>query len=174
VPDPSTRKALAEPVAPAASQPDESGHYEPNVQHSATSEETETDEGPGYAGLTEQQMLAMQALLTGQTLDEAAEESQTDLATLYQWLRGDYQFQAAMNRLAAERRQSIQHRLAQLSNRAAELVHHKIEHGHGRLAIKLLKGLGYLSGKPEVVHSEEVRELEEIEERGARLNACFA
>lgn len=98
--------------------------------------------------LTSAQVRALQALLHGQTVREAAEAAGVTRQTVHRWKREDTGFQKALNRLRLRTQERVQDRLMRAAEFAAETVASAAEGGDVQAATKLLKGMGMLDGTP--------------------------
>ena len=96
--------------------------------------------------LNPKQTRALQHLLAGATIQNAAQGAGVDRSTVHRWLREDWSFQAAYNRVRRELRHEVEARLSQLASVALETVADAVESGDVRAALAVLKGLGALSG----------------------------
>lgn len=102
---------------------------------------------PTLPTLAPQQMLAIEALLTGETITSTAESVGVDRTTVHRWLKEDFEFQATLNAHRREMWEGIQAGLWIAAAKAVEAVTEAIEAGDGRMALQVLKGVGALSGQ---------------------------
>ena len=108
------------------------------------------------------QLPALESLLAGCSVLEAAEAAGVSRETVHRWKREDWAFQAALNRGQRDIQEAIRGRLLAAAGTATTNVAGAIEDGDLRSSITLLKGLGSLSGQlppigsddPEVVREE--------------------
>ena len=110
------------------------------MQHNATQIED----------LTPAQHLALEALLAGRTVTDAAAAAQVDRTTLHRWLKDDMAFQAAFNRGKRELRDAAHVRLMQVAAKAVDCVEQAVESRDAKTALAVLRGLGLLDGNPEI------------------------
>lgn len=98
------------------------------------------------------QLTALEALLRGETVTDAADAAGVHRTTVHRWRREDPEFRAALNRERARMQDRVRMRLMKAADHAAETVHDAVaEDGDVQAAFKLLKGLGMLDGeRPEV------------------------
>lgn len=92
-------------------------------------------------GLERPQATALEAIILGKSMQEAADAAGVDRATLYRWRVGDPRFMRALAEWRQEIAGALYDRLAGLGAAAAEAVQAAIEAGDGRLAFRLLHGL---------------------------------
>jgi hypothetical protein len=109
--------------------------------------------------ITTVQESAIAALLTGNTITEAAAAANIDRTTIHRWMRTDFSFQAALNRARKELRDALSAKLLGLANAAAETVEKSIVAGDVKAALGVLRGLGLLSGEPEPIGSTDPKRL---------------
>ena len=94
------------------------------------------------------QLPALESLLAGCSVLEAAEAAGVSRETVHRWKREDWAFQAALNRAQRDIQEAIRGRLLAAAKTAATNVGSAIEDGDLQSSITLLKGLGSLSGHP--------------------------
>ncbi len=111
--------------------------------------------------LSPPQLTALAELLAGRTVTDAATAAGVDRVTLHRWLREDHSFRAAWNRARRELQNAMQTRLLTLAEKAADCVGKAIEHGDGKTALALLRGLGLLPGESPKIGSDDAAELAE-------------
>lgn len=119
------------------------------VQQNATEE----------SGLSPQQLQALESLLRGETVTEAASRAGVDRTTVHRWQREDYRFMAAVNSGRREIAEAIQARLLGVALSASETVASAIESGDVRTALTVLKGMGVLSGELPRIGPEDPEEI---------------
>jgi hypothetical protein len=118
----------------------------------------------GTDALSPQQLVAVEALLSGQTHTEAAEAAGVSRQTVHRWRNESPVFQAAFNRARNELAAAVEARLRKLALRALDAVETSVEQGNAASALAVLKGLGLLDGKqntPDILrrHEEDPEEL---------------
>ncbi len=98
--------------------------------------------------LSTPQIAALDALLAGSSAaDAAAAAAGVDRRTLYNWLRKNFIFQAALNRGRRELRRAVVQRLERLANNATECVDKAVREGNLKAALEIVKRLDLFSGK---------------------------
>ena len=115
------------------------------------------------------QELALVALLAGKNATEAAQAAGVDRTTLWRW-QSDFTFQAAHNRGRRELSAAMTARLSALAEKAAGTVEGAIDKGDAKTALAVIRGLGFLSGGPETIGSEDAAKLRRDHERKAMLD----
>jgi hypothetical protein len=99
------------------------------------------------SGLSPVQALALNSLLAGEPITQAAVKAGVDRSTVHRWLRTDWEFLAAYNEGRRELLEDGQRRLLMLTECAIAIVQVSLENGSLRAALACLKGLGLLGGK---------------------------
>ncbi len=110
--------------------------------------------------LTRQQELALGHMLAGKSISDAAKEVDADRTTLHRWLREDPHFQATYNQRRRELQEAHQTRLSAIVAKALQTVEQAVENGDVGTAMKLLTGLGLLSGEAPRIGPEDPRDVE--------------
>jgi hypothetical protein len=95
--------------------------------------------------LTPAQLLALEALLAGRTVTDAAVAASVARQTVHRWLADDVAFAAELNARRLELRDAAQGRLFTMAQRAAEAVEKAITAGDLRVSLTLLEKLGLLA-----------------------------
>lgn len=129
------------------------------------------DEEPRYE-LKPRQFTALQALLHGETVTDAAEAAGVDRSTVHRWKKEPV-FRAAFNRLRYATQKRIKDRLMHVAEHAAETALDAVQDGDAGTAIQVLKGTGMLDGTPPDVGIMQPQLIEMdnaiSEQRGKRL-----
>ncbi len=110
--------------------------------------------------LTRQQELALDHMLAGKSISDAAKEVDADRTTLHRWLREDPHFQATYNQRRRELQEAHQTRLSSIAAKALQTVEQAVENGDVGTSMKLLTGLGLLSGEAPRIGPEDPRDVE--------------
>lgn len=108
--------------------------------------------------LSPTQVTVLAALLAGNTITDAATAAGVERVTVHRWMREDFCFQAALNRTRRELRRETYGRLAQLADKAVGCIKQAIEAGDAKVALEIVKGMGFLAPSP--IGSECAGELE--------------
>ncbi len=95
--------------------------------------------------MTPAQALALEALLAGRTVTDAAAAAGVARQTVHRWLADDLGFGATFNARRHELRDAAQARLLGMAGRAADAVEKAITAGNLRASLALLKALGLLA-----------------------------
>lgn len=113
--------------------------------------------------LSVSQVDALEALLTGATVVEAAEQAGVTPRTVHRWRKRDADFQAAEDGLRRGMRERTYDRLLAAADRAADVVFESVRSGDTQAAFRLLRGLGMLNGQARELGSAEpdVRRLDQ-------------
>ena len=117
--------------------------------------------------LKPRQQAVLERLLAGETVTAAARAAKVDRSTVHRWLKEDYTFGAAYNQGRRELQEAAHCRLLSMAERAIQTVVEAIEGGDVRTAVKVLEGLGFLSGEPPALGPEDVEGVE-LEAKKAR------
>lgn len=126
-------------------------------------------------GLSQKQELAIEFLIAGASITQAAEEVGIARSTIHRWLKDDFDFQARLNGLRRRLRNTIETRLVSLLDRAVDTVASSIDDGDARTALAILKGTGMLPGELPVLKSDDATILRqqsdvEAQEESAELS----
>lgn len=89
--------------------------------------------------LSATQIAVLDALLSGKTATDAAAAAGIGRRTLYDWLRKDFRFQAALNRGRRDLQQAVACRVEQLAAEATECVAQAVRNGDVKAALEILK-----------------------------------
>jgi transposase-like protein len=120
------------------------------------------------------QITALEALLAGSSVTDAAAAAGVDRSTLHNWLRKNIAFQAALNAGRKDLRRAIAHRLERLANDATECVGKAVREGDVKAALEIVKRLDvfaprYLgSDDPDELAVDEAERQQQLLERGQR------
>ncbi len=115
---------------------------------------------PAFDQLSFDQQTALEQLVSGMSVSQAAASSDVGRSTLYRWLKSDPTFRAAYNDWHNQMRKSAQSRLLAMTETAADAIQRSMMTGDGRLAFAFLKGMGLIreykagSGDPEKVKAD--------------------
>ena len=114
---------------------------------------------PAFDLLTFDQQTALEQLLSGMSVTEAAASSDVGRTTLYRWLKSDPTFRAAYNDWHKQMRRSTESKLLTLTDTATDAIKRSMMTGDGRLAFAFLKGMGLIRDyKPGSSDPERVKE----------------
>ena len=118
------------------------------------------------------QTAALDALLSGKSATAAAAVAGIGRRTLYNWLKTDFHFQAALNRGRREMQQAVGYRVEQIAADAAECVAQAVRNGNVKAAMDILKGLKLLA--PRKIGSEDelllaIEQEERLEKRDSQI-----
>ena len=91
------------------------------------------------------QIAALEALLAGSNVTDAAAAAGVDRSTLHNWRRKNFAFQAALNAGRYDLRQAIAHRLERLANNATECVDKAVRGGDVKAALEIVKRLNVVA-----------------------------
>lgn len=98
------------------------------------------------AQLQPNQILALQCLLAGETMEAAAQAAAVRRETVSRWMTKDWAFQAAYNRAVRLMQQRAFNRLYGLVEAAIKEVDKAVQGGDTKAALTLLRGVGLLRG----------------------------
>jgi membrane protein involved in colicin uptake len=103
--------------------------------------------------LTSAQILALNALIEGKAVSEAAVVADVSRTTVHRWLKDSAEFRAAYNSRRADLRAAHESKLDALLSKALTAVEAALDGGDARVAMSLLQGTGMLGGIRSVVGS---------------------
>ncbi len=121
-------------------------------QQTATDRHTSAESGPT---LSRPQLSALEGLAAGSTVTDAARLAGVDRTTVHRWLREDFRFQAAWNRLRADLEREVEARIEKLVQVALTAVEEAIAGGDARVALAVLRGTGFLDGSRRTIGAED-------------------
>lgn len=104
--------------------------------------------------LTPAQELALNALMAGSRMTDAAAVAGVSRSTLHRWM-GEPVFMAAHNGRRLELSASASAKLLNLRDKALGVVEQALDAGDGRVAVAVLKGVGMLDGQSPFVGSDD-------------------
>jgi hypothetical protein len=117
-----------------------------------------------------EQRSALEKLLGGKSVAESAELAGVSRATVYRWLKSDFQFRAAYNQWHDEMEESARSKLLMMSDLAAGAVRTALEKGDARTAMQLLKELGLMKpGGERLLDAGELKQRAELDEKRRRI-----
>ncbi len=131
---------------------------------------SDTQKAAGFK-LSASQIRAVEGLLAGESVTNAAKRAGVSRETVHRWQRQDFGFQAAYNRGRRKLLEAAEARVVALAHQAAVTIGNAIDKGDSTAALAVLKGLGILTGMSPTTHSEDpyvLREEAEIAEVEAR------
>jgi hypothetical protein len=109
--------------------------------------------------LSAAQLAALEGLVGGKTVSEAAAAAGVHRNSVHNWLRDDLVFQARLNHERRQLQEQMAANMMRLAVKAATVVDHYLDNPRADLCIDLLKGLGLLTGKLPPVGSADADEL---------------
>ena len=107
--------------------------------------------GDPIASLPPEQLAALECLGRGDTVTSAAAAAGVSRETVHRWLRENWAFQAALNAVRAEMRDATEQRLLAVAKDAADNLLTAVQSGSLTASLAVLRGTGFLSGKPALV-----------------------
>jgi hypothetical protein len=119
---------------------------------------TSIDDGDAPPRLSATQSAALEGLLAGKTVTEAAAAAGVGRTTIHKWMRVDFAFQAALNRGRRDLQQAVACRVDQLAADAAECVIKAVREGDAKIALQILKHTNALG--PRKIGSDDELSLE--------------
>ncbi len=137
------------------------------AQRGSGGPEVKEGEGMGMEGLAAKQRTAMETLVAGGSVTEAARSCGVSRTTIYQWLKHDATFQAAYNQWHEMMEQSCRSRLKMMLDKASSALEKALEGGDAKAALQLLKGMGMIRANEEEKSTvaEEVERENQIKRR---------
>ncbi len=94
--------------------------------------------------LSPKQEKVMDALVSGESISQAAGIGKVDRGTVHRWLKDDFVFQAEYNRRRLRLKEEMQMRLVRLADNATSVVEKAVDEGDTKTAIVVLAKLGIL------------------------------
>jgi hypothetical protein len=131
--------------------------------------DTKTDKrNSGRDPIPSTQITALEALLSGRSITDAAQVAGVSRTTLHRWLKDDFEFRAELNLARHALRQTALARLDSLCELSIEVLRKALETTNdSRVALEVLKGCGVLGGDrtiepthPGLLEAEDWRETE--------------
>jgi transcriptional regulator with XRE-family HTH domain len=98
----------------------------------------------GSGELSGAKKLALENLMWGMTMADTARRVGVSRMTLHRWLKNDPVFRAAYNEWLEEAEESCRARLGTMARKAMDAMENALHASDGRLALQLLKELGFL------------------------------
>lgn len=105
----------------------------------------EMEQNETQSSLNQKQMIAMETLLEGRTATDAAKSANVNRTTIHRW-RKDPVFIAEYNRRCKEQQDAAFTHMQSVVLKAITTVENSIDQGDSRVALALLKGMGFLNG----------------------------
>ena len=99
---------------------------------------------PTNEELSPAQLQALEVLLSGQTITEAAKAANVNRTTVHKWQRESFVFQAAYNRSRQEIVSAMHARVLRLASRAVQIVEEAVDAGNVRAAMQIVENLGLI------------------------------
>jgi transposase len=116
--------------------------------------------------LSNEQRTALELLVLGKSVSEAARTSGVSRVTIYSWMKRDATFQACYNGWQDEMRKSCRGRLMKMTDKAASAVQAALDRGNAQVAMQLLKGMGMIGPvRVGATNPEEVKMRMELKNR---------
>ncbi len=119
------------------------------------------------------QLQVLGELLMGRTVAAAARSVGVSRRTIFRWLKDDLAFQAEYNRRRKELQQATESTLEMLADHSAVCLARAIAEGDSRVAIAILKGLGFLSGSRPTVPSDDPARLAKSQAKSESIQAML-
>lgn len=102
---------------------------------------------PEQDAISPSQERAIEALVAGATVTDAAKAAGVSRQSLHRWRRDSFAFQARLNAARRDLREEVERRLQALAVEAIESVCRAIQGGDAKAGLAILRGLGLLSGQ---------------------------
>lgn len=113
------------------------------------------------------QRRAIEAMLPGKSLTDAAKAAGVNRSTLWRWLNKDAEFQSALNSYKREAFDQLSMRTTALASLAISAVESALRAGDEKAGIAVLRGLGFLNGARVDPPTDDVHELRMRQRRAA-------
>jgi len=114
------------------------------------------------------QITALDALLSGKSVTDAAAAAGISRRMLYYWLRDDCRFQAALNRGRREMHRAVYTHVEQIAADAAECVARAVREGNVNAAMQILKSMNFLAPPKVGSEDEALLQIEQAERQEKR------
>jgi hypothetical protein len=119
----------------------------------------------GNGELSGAKKLALESLMWGSTMSETARQVGVSRMTLHRWLKNDPLFRAAYNEWLEATEEGCRARLQRMADKAMDAMENSLHASDGRLALQLLKELGFLRRrKAGATEAEDVKRELKVEE----------
>lgn len=117
--------------------------------------------------ISTQQRRAIEAILVGKSMTEAAKAAGVNRSTLWRWLNRDPEFQAAFNSYRREAYDQLQSQTTGLASLAISAVEAALRGGDEKTGLAVLRGLGFLTGVRVDPPTDDLHELTMRQRRAA-------
>ena len=107
------------------------------------------------------QLATVEKLMTGSSVTDAAKAANVSRGTIHRWLSEDFKFQAELSRRRRDLQMVVDSSLLAIAHRATEVVAAAVESGDVTASIRVLKGIGALSGNAPRIGAEDPKTLRE-------------
>jgi hypothetical protein len=114
--------------------------------HEMSQNATPSGATPNPNELTAKHLAAIERLVAGATVEEAATAAGVARETVHRWLTRHWAFQAQLNSARADLRDATERRLLQIAHAAANTIDEAVRRGNVAAAVAVLKGVGFLDG----------------------------
>ena len=118
--------------------------------------------------LTPSQLRALEILLSGGSVSDAAETASVNRSTVHRWLRSDEEFIVSYNMNRRAMADALSARVLTIATVALDQLHEAILTGDTAVALRVVEGIGILGGSLAVTGPET---LDEIRAQQARLRS---
>jgi hypothetical protein len=117
--------------------------------------------------ISAQQRRAIEAILSGNTMTDAAKTAGVNRSTVWRWMNKDAEFQSALNSYKREALDQLSMRTTALASLAISAVEAALRAGDEKTGIAVLRGLGFLNGVRLDPPTDDVHELRMRQRRSA-------
>jgi hypothetical protein len=111
--------------------------------------------------LSPAQLAAIEKLLLGAKIVDAASAAGVDRRTVHRWLKGDRDFQAELNRRRNDLTMALDDHLRRIALDGLDAVEEAVRGGNVNAALAVLRGIGALSGQRQPPRIEDPDDLEQ-------------
>lgn len=127
----------------------------------------------GEEDLSPSQSIAMDSLLTGSSVSDAAMAAKVSRTTVHRWLKHCAEFQAAYNARRMDLRTNQIAQMEQILTKAISAVDGALDRGDAKVALVILHGLGLLPGKWMVIGSDDPEIIEKKNQANKFTESLF-
>jgi hypothetical protein len=147
----------------------------PTIESEIASTSSDTLAHGSSSSLSITQCRALENLMNGQTISDAARAAGVGRTTIHRWMRDDAEFQAAYNAWQNDTAAAARSSIMALTEPAVRAIAAALEGGDSKTALTVLKSLGLLVPQaPAPTDPDQVRKDRKIEKKRAEMLTFLA